>query len=276
MNTFCSKIFLSPLFIFSLFLLLLNDFLLKQQFHNFLTGKLSDFAGLFVFPLFFAAFFPKRKLAIYISTAILFIFWKSPYSQSLIDFWNSIMFFKIGRIVDYTDLLALLVLPLSYFYFKTETQKQKTFFSNFAKRISACFIILLSVFAFTATQFVDDRNVTYKTDYQLAITQREIANELQSCGYIENLKAEPFSLDSEYFDNQTDFNLQFNLLRKFCDSQKIEVYMRVKEDDKNFLTVDYLSLRFVCKSEPTEQDKQELLSLFEREVIEKLRQNNPQ
>ena len=42
----------SPGFVVGLSLLLLNDLFLKARFHNPLTGKLSDFAGLFVFPLF--------------------------------------------------------------------------------------------------------------------------------------------------------------------------------------------------------------------------------
>ena len=124
MNSQSQRILLSPLFLLGLIVLLLNDFYLKAQFNNFLTGKLSDFAGLFIFPLFFAAFFPKRKLLIYFLTGFLFVFWKSPFSQSEIDLWNSISLFNLGRVIDYTDLLAVLVLPLSYFYFKTETQKQ--------------------------------------------------------------------------------------------------------------------------------------------------------
>lgn len=84
MNFHSQKILLSPLFLFSLIVLLLNDHYLKAQFHNFLTGKLSDFAGLFIFPLFFAAFFPKRRLSIYFFAGFFFVFWKSPLSQSFL------------------------------------------------------------------------------------------------------------------------------------------------------------------------------------------------
>ena len=41
----------SPGFLIGLSLLLTNDFVLKEQFHNGFTGKLSDFAGLFVFSI---------------------------------------------------------------------------------------------------------------------------------------------------------------------------------------------------------------------------------
>ncbi len=46
------KYLVSPLFIFVLFLLIINDFFLKAAFHNTFTGKLSDFSGLFIFPIF--------------------------------------------------------------------------------------------------------------------------------------------------------------------------------------------------------------------------------
>src|SRR5687768_8712248 len=91
----------SPAFLISLVLLLLNDFVFKPQFHNGVTGKLSDFAGLFAFSLFWTAFFPRRKTFICLSTALLFVFWKSTYSQSAIDGWNSLPFFDIARTVDY-------------------------------------------------------------------------------------------------------------------------------------------------------------------------------
>ncbi len=53
-----------PVFLLSVLLLLLNDWLLKPLFHNDLTGKLSDLAGLFAFPFFLSAFFPAHKRTI--------------------------------------------------------------------------------------------------------------------------------------------------------------------------------------------------------------------
>lgn len=63
---------LSVGFIAGLLLLLLNDFYLKANFGNAFTGKLSDVAGLFIFPLFWAVFFPAHKKVIYLSTALFF------------------------------------------------------------------------------------------------------------------------------------------------------------------------------------------------------------
>ena len=51
----------NPVFIISVLILITNDFYLKAAFHNDLTGKLSDFAGLFAFPFLFSALLYKNK-----------------------------------------------------------------------------------------------------------------------------------------------------------------------------------------------------------------------
>lgn len=107
-----------PLFLAGLFILLLNDISLKYEFHNGLTGKLSDITGLFVFSFFLLVFFPKRPIHVLLFCGIFFTWWKSPFSQSFIDTANSIIPFSIVRVIDYTDLFALAVLPLSYYIFK--------------------------------------------------------------------------------------------------------------------------------------------------------------
>jgi uncharacterized integral membrane protein len=128
------------LFILSLTLLLLNDFYLKQAFHNEITGKLSDFCGLYVFVVFWSSILPKHKKTIFWVTGLLFVLWKSPGSQLIIDFF-SINLFTINRVVDITDLSALLVLPLAYN--STLLKLNLSFKSSL--------IAVVSLFAFAAT-----------------------------------------------------------------------------------------------------------------------------
>ncbi|MDQ6787435.1 MAG: hypothetical protein M3033_11570 [Acidobacteriota bacterium] len=283
------QILLSPFFLLGLFLLLLNDFFLKSYFHNFLTGKLSDFAGLFVFPLFFAAFFPKRKLFIYVLTVFIFVFWKSPFSQDLIDLWNSFQFFKIGRTIDYTDFLALSVLPISYFYFKTETQKPKTFSLNSVKRVLASFVVMISVFAFTATTLVEDRSVSLNGEYKFKLGKDEIEKILKQNEKITNLKSERETdvfPAANYPDVKTDPNVffaSFSLKQKICDTNLPEFHFIVTQETK-LTKVKAGFVYFKCKEESMRPDtnsalnqyEQELTAIFKREVIEKLRQNDSQ
>jgi hypothetical protein len=97
----------SPLFLVSLGLLAINDFILKSALHNWLTGKLSDIAGLIAFTLFSCAIWPCRRWLVAAAISACFLFWKSPHVQPMIDFLNSLLPFTIGRTTDYTDLLAL-------------------------------------------------------------------------------------------------------------------------------------------------------------------------
>ncbi|MBK7992883.1 MAG: hypothetical protein IPK14_05530 [Blastocatellia bacterium] len=148
----------SPGFLLALLLLLTNDFIFKPIFHNFITGKLSDFAGLFVFPIFWLALFPNRKKIIYFLTAFLFVFWKSFYSQALIDIWNSLELLNIHRVVDYTDLFALLILLVSYYYDQFAILIKTS-------RLAYSVLISISLFAFIATSYVRPEHFYENKDY---------------------------------------------------------------------------------------------------------------
>ena len=138
------KLLTSLWFIIGLTILLLNDFILKGFYGNWLTGKLSDFAGLFIFPLFWTVIFPKHKNKIFLFTAVFFIFWKSPYSQNFINVWNNFIFLEIARVVDYSDLIALFVLPFAYIYeLKKESLK--------SIQLNPAIPFVLSIFSFMAT-----------------------------------------------------------------------------------------------------------------------------
>jgi hypothetical protein len=99
-------------FIICLVLLLLNDWILKASYGNALTGKLSDFAGIAVVAMLLHAAFPLHKWHVYVGLSLFFCWWKSPLSNGAIQVFNQLVFFQIARVVDYTDLVALVVLPL--------------------------------------------------------------------------------------------------------------------------------------------------------------------
>ncbi|MCY0970570.1 toxin-antitoxin system YwqK family antitoxin [Chryseobacterium wangxinyae] len=143
---------LSPLislpFILSLGLLLLNDFFLKGAYHNVITGKLSDICGLFIFSIFWSSLLPKYKAGIFISTALLFIYWKSGYSQSFIEFFSR-NFFQIERTVDSTDLLTLPVLVQAWFCLKGNMKSLQA--SEWQNKLNPYLIAAVSLFSFYST-----------------------------------------------------------------------------------------------------------------------------
>jgi hypothetical protein len=273
MSNTIEKIILSPLFLIGLFLLFLNDFVLKSQFHNFLTGKLSDFAGLFVFSLFFIAFFPKRKAVILVFTAILFIFWKSAYSKNVIEFWNSLELFRIGRTIDHTDFFAVLVLPFSLLYSNYRLSKNKIRLP--LNRFAGVFLVFTSIFAFTATSYEQDRNISYGKKYNFRFTQTELIERLKKIEKISDLDADDLSSNklangSPAFTAFT-YTFHFKLQAKYCESSKIRVFMYLDNSKNNENNLELGSINYWCEQKPTDEDKQALLEIFEREVIEKLK-----
>jgi len=103
----------SPAFMAALALLVLNDFVLKPLFHNALTGKLSDFAGLFALTLFVANLWPSHRRVGAWAIIAAFAFWKTSYADSLIALLSSVSPVAFVRTVDLTDLVALPMVPLA-------------------------------------------------------------------------------------------------------------------------------------------------------------------
>jgi hypothetical protein len=87
--------------------LLLNDWVLKPAVGNWLTGKLSDAAGLVAFALFWTALLPTRRTWVFAVTAVSFALWKSPATDAPLAAWNALVPWPLSRVVDYTDWFAL-------------------------------------------------------------------------------------------------------------------------------------------------------------------------
>ena len=137
-----------PVFWLSLGILLVNDHYLKIQFHNWLTGKLSDVVGLILLALVFALFFNGKALKSVMITGLLFVFWKTPFSQPFIDVYNEIAFIQIYRVIDYTDYFTLVILFFPYFLIK---KKEETCNKNISSRKLTIPALVLCSFAFMAT-----------------------------------------------------------------------------------------------------------------------------
>jgi hypothetical protein len=145
---------LNSVFLVGLLILVLNDHLLKAQFGNWFTGKLSDFAGLLIFPLFLKFVFPVANRTAIGATLLGFLFWKSSFSQPLIDTYNAITFLPVGRIVDYSDYLAFLILPLSYYVL--DNIEKFRFNRVVAPQWQLYIVLPLTLLAFVATSPEDD------------------------------------------------------------------------------------------------------------------------
>ena len=262
----------SPGFVACTSLLILNDFVLKQHFHNELTGKLSDFAGLFVFPFFWATLVPRLKTTVYLSTALSFILWKSIYAQPLIEALNLMLPFSIGRTVDPTDLLALLVLPASYRYrsafnrCRSGSSRKQDVHGARRRQLAVCGVGAISLFAFTATTYEDDQTISYAKEYEFNVPKQELVRGL-------------FDTDLDHVDrnervamlegDETEFYTGV-LDKKICKTKGLafmDVHARGAE--RSVLELDFVL--YSCDYQAPEHER-EFLAEFERAVVDVLRE----
>ena len=254
------RLFTSIWFIIGLIILLLNDFVFKTTFGNWFTGKLSDFAGLFIFPLFWVTIFPKHKNKIFFLTAIIFMYWKSSYSNGLISLWNSIGIWNINRTVDYSDIIALTILPLAY---HIETLKEKLT----RIRLSPYIPLIIAAFAFMATTkekmntCFEDKTAVYHIKNQ---SRESFMSDLKSIGLdISSTKYNNTKYDDEHTEiknlNDSISNLVI-LIGDFNNSDKtVEVSLGCWDYTNNPLRM--------LDEETLENQKAYVKSLFEKKVI---------
>lgn len=275
----------SPGFLLALLLLLTNDFIFKPTFHNFITGKLSDFAGLFVFPIFWLALFPNRKKIIYFLTAFLFIFWKSAYSQPLIDAWNSFELLNISRVIDYTDLFALFILPISYYYDQFAILIKTS-------RLAYSALISISLFAFIATSAESREHFYGNKDYYFDFSTKELVERINYINKECNREAAQIELAEKKINKQeTSYNITFcsQLCRPYQDKTiPIVCHVVIKtEQEKSSISLISIPYPYIDKNanhncynttpkrkdkKSTDEDQKEfLLRIFEKEFIDRLK-----
>lgn len=201
------EVFAQPGFLVALVLLLANDFYLKSHYSNWLIGKLSDFSGIYVFTQFVATCFRARIVSSAVASAILFAVWKSPLATPLIEWVNQYSALPIHRTIDYTDLMALAVLPLAVRFYDGRT----TWPWNFVKYPAAA-LAMLSIMATS----------TISPSYNVRMDLRDLPNrEGSNSSYAEIDKllttrgmrcvsCDEESSYREYFDSQGKISAQLN------------------------------------------------------------------
>jgi hypothetical protein len=244
---------LNFVFLICLLTLLLNDHYLKYEFANGLTGNLSDMAGIIILPLLLAFLFPKLKQHTIWISALLFGFWKSPYSQDLIDFYNQYTFIQTSRIIDYTDLYVLLFLSIPYFLIT----RIDSLDSIKIKHANPLLLLLPTILTLMATSLPPSHYYTrtqgnlacYKCNITINYKQDEIVEKLKRLDIffdsiapidtfaltrVPNLKnenAHVYRLNQLVIDKDTLMNLDFTM--RTIKNRKTKIYfngMQVSDD----------------------------------------------
>jgi hypothetical protein len=181
---------LDPVFLGALALLLLNDHLLKAAYHNFWTGKVSDFAGLYAFAWLGMRLLPGRAAGVAWFLAIAFAFWKSPWVMPLLDAWNAAGILPLHRVLDYGDWAALLVLPMAYR--RSSMVKAQLSMARRDHKLAEGLVLCLSIFAFCATSYTNDFDFDAK--YDLQIPPSEVVSRLNMISAEDKRDNAPLSL----------------------------------------------------------------------------------
>lgn len=252
-----SQILTSRGFLTGLFLLLANDFYFKRAFGGQVTGKLSDFAGLFVFTLFWIAVVPRFRRVACIAVAMAFVFWKSSYSQPVLDAWNNLQLGRISRTVDPTDLMALPMVLLAHWYSLRSLQP------SWVPRKAVSLIALVSILAFTATSY--RTRFEYQNKYYFQGTKTDLFNQIDE-------------LHLTYFDyplrpeQRESGKLSLEIPSDIC-FDSISATMEISEANPQTIVI-LKELEHRCPKRRGDQER--LLREFEKEFIERLKTNTPQ
>ena len=220
------ELILNPYFLIGLIILILNDFYLKYEYGNFITGKLSDLSGVLIFPMFLATIIPKLKKSASLITGIGFIIWKLPLFTPVVDLLNQFLPITIYRVIDYTDYIALLILPLSHYLINCKNCNPDISWMQL-KNLPKYSLLVIAFFTFTATSVVM-REMPRGTIYiggshTIKLSKDSVISSIKRMGYNCHFnKKDSTNVSSiDYF--QTD-----NVIRYYGDSLILDTIANIK------------------------------------------------
>lgn len=267
-----SALLTSPGFVVAVALLLTNDWVLKSAVGGWWTGKLSDFAGLFAFPLFWAAFLPGRQREIYALTALGFLAWKSPLSGPPLAAWNGLGFWPLARVVDYSDWIALVALLPSYrlacsYHLRVACARPLIRARALVRRASAVATGAIAIVAFAATSRVAEgpRFPSPNEGYVFTYPKNEVRAQLDSLRTQDRRE----SVRGPRTGSVDTLSLTFGDVRK---DQQESVTIELRETTAGetavtLLGIAYLRVRGLSRAE----DFAIVRRAFEEQIIEPLR-----
>lgn len=100
----------------ALALLLFNDHYFKWMYSSWWTGKWSDLAGLYLLGLVLTELFPLLRRWCFALSGLLFLLWKLPTSEPLVQALDQLLPWGITRVIDFSDLWCLLILLPAHWY----------------------------------------------------------------------------------------------------------------------------------------------------------------
>jgi hypothetical protein len=244
------------IFIICVIILFLNDHFFKYAFSNQITGKLSDIAGIIIIPLILTYIFPKIKTHSVWISALLFIFWKSPYSESIIKFYNNFALIPITRVVDYSDILVIAFLPTAYYLIKNIN----SFRFMTVNKIHPSFILFPASFILMATSpppsfyytFSRGNFRCYKCHFTVNKTQDEIVEILKKSDILFDTIRPMNKMVYERVTGFANDNIHFYKINRMIIGndtlRNLDFSMQNKKDDKTVIYFNGMNLNRTISS----------------------------
>jgi len=152
--------------------MLLNDHVLKHAYPGFITGKLSDVTGIFIFYLFFLSFLRRLRLTTGVLIAVAFTVWKTSLSSAFLYWFNAHSPIGFHRTVDPTDLWALVMLPVAWWY-------SGRFMPPRSRVIGERLMLIICPIVFTGQNLPRPAYVERTDTYWVDLTADELSSRLQ-------------------------------------------------------------------------------------------------
>ncbi len=225
-----SKFLSSPISFLLIFLWIANDHIWKAQFHNEITGKISDITGLIVFPFFLTAIgfiinygtLKEKTLFVFTNLTIATLFSVINWSQD----WNNWIYINCfgnqNGTADKTDLLCVpICLFMNFYFYKKYSVKEITVSARL--KYLHIIAITLSALAFINTSTPEPKsNYEEEIFYPILLARPEsrdffkIGEEISFIWYTEG-KFKEFQI---YFYTQENKNLEKKISIKTTQLQK--------------------------------------------------------
>ena len=260
--------------------LFLNDRLWKYEYGNLLTGKLSDFIGLFTLPLFLAILFPRVKRQVSIIVGVLFIIWKSPLSSPFIELWNSYQIIEFSRVIDNTDYIALIMIPLAHtLIMKYQIKRVRIFVKETIPKAILFPILILTTIIFCSTSVSEPAypkgDILIEESYQL-----KNKTESQILEYFENQNL-TIKEDSIVYlrNNRTRFHKYFQIEQFVAKTQNgfdtinnlnFRIYENIDQSSLSIINLTVQNNWDLQNWETLKWRTKHYKELIEKQIIEKI------
>ncbi len=140
-------------------------------------------------------------------------------------------------------------------------------------------VLLVSVFLFTATQFVKDRLVAISDNYLIKEKHAELETSLRNSSSIRSVKIRRYDeiSNNPAPDDQNTYFFDVTVTRAMCDSPSTLITFLI-EEEKSGTVVRGIDARFECRAYETTENYEELderygiqtKAIFEEEILNRL------